>query len=269
MDVVSRSKQIRQYTLRCIASIGVGHIGGSLSIVDFLSVLYSKHFKFDAKKPQAEDRDRLVLSKAHAGPGLYATLCSFGFFDVSELETLNKFATRLPSHCDKNLTPGVDMTAGSLGQGASAAAGMAIAGKLKGDKNKVYVILGDGECQEGQVWEAAMFAAHKKLDNLIFVVDNNNMQIDGLTKDVCNINDIAAKFTAFNFNVISVDGHNHKQIDDALNTAKNHKNAPTALILNTIKGKGVAYAESAGFGCHNMPFTKEQMEKSLAEMEGK
>lgn len=268
MNAVERSRQIRKLTLKCIGSIGVGHIGGSLSIVDFLSVLYSKHLKFDAKNPKMENRDRLVMSKGHAGPGLYATLSSFGFFDEKELETLNKFGTKLPSHCDMNLTPGVDMTAGSLGQGTSAAVGMALGNKIKNNDNRVYVVVGDGECQEGQVWEAAMFAAHKRLDNLTFVIDDNKMQIDGTTDKVCNIGSIEAKFRAFNFNTISVDGHDHEQIDNALTKAASYKGAPTVIILNTVKGKGVSYSESAGVGCHNMPLTAQQLEKSLAELEG-
>ncbi|MEG2014818.1 MAG: transketolase, partial [Clostridia bacterium] len=181
MNTLERSNEIRQLTLRCMASIGQGHVGGSLSIADVLAVLYSKHMRIDPKNPKLEGRDRLVLSKGHAGPALYATLASFGYFPKSELDTLNKLGTKLPSHCNMVLTTGVDMTAGSLGQGMSAAVGMAIGSVIKKDDATIYCIVGDGELQEGQNWEAAMYAGNRHLGNLIDFVDNNKMQIDGMT----------------------------------------------------------------------------------------
>ena len=223
MDFKQRTREIRRLTLTCIASLGVGHVGGSLSIAEALSVLYSKHMSFDPKNPGMEGRDRLVLSKGHAGPALYATLASFGFFDKEELKTLNRLGTKLPSHCNMLLTPGVDMTAGSLGQGISCGVGLAIGSKLRNDGAKIYVIVGDGECQEGQVWEAAMLAAHKKLDNLVVLVDNNKMQIDGLTENVCGIEDVASKFDAFGFNTVRVNGNDEEEIDRALCEADNVK----------------------------------------------
>ena len=194
MDVVEFSKQIRRETLRCIHSQGSGHVGGCLSIVDVLAVLYDKYMDVDKANPRREIRDRLVLSKGHSGPALYATLALKGFFPMEWLDTLNVLGTRLPSHANINLTPGVDMTAGSLGQGMSCACGLALANKIKKQPGYVYVICGDGEMQEGQNYEAMMFAANKKLDNMIVFVDNNKMQIDGFTRDVMDIEDIEAKF---------------------------------------------------------------------------
>ena len=212
MNFEKFSKEIRRNTLRCLHSQGSGHVGGSLSIVDVLAVLYGKHMDVDPGNPHKEDRDKLVLSKGHAGPALYATLALKGFFPVEWLDTLNKLGTRLPSHVNINLTPGVDMTAGSLGQGLSCACGLALANKVKGINKHVYVITGDGELQEGQNWEGAMFAANKGL-NIIVLVDNNKLQIDGATRDVMNVEDIEAKFAAFGFATQRVDGHDHKALD--------------------------------------------------------
>jgi len=269
MNFVERSRQIRKLTLECIGSIGVGHVGGCLSIAEVLSVLYTKHMKGNPKKPKKEGRNRLVLSKGHAGPALYATLASFGYFPEQQLQTLNKLGTSLPSHVDMNLTPGVDMTAGSLGQGISAAVGMAVAGKIVNDGARIFCIIGDGESQEGQVWEAVMLAAHKKLDNFTLFVDNNKMQIDGPTAEILGMEDFAAKFKAFGFNAIRVDGHDCDAIDKAIRKAKNTKNGkPTAIILETVKGKGVKYIEALGAANHNIPMTEADLAKALAELEG-
>lgn len=267
MDFKQRTREIRRLTLTCIASLGVGHVGGSLSIAEALSVLYSKHMSFDPNNPDMEGRDRLVLSKGHAGPALYATLASFGFFDKEELKTLNRLGTKLPSHCNRILTPGVDMTAGSLGQGISCGVGLAIGSKLRKDGAKIYVIVGDGECQEGQVWEAAMLAAHKKLDNLVVMVDNNKMQIDGLTENVCGIEDIAAKFDAFGFNTVRVNGNDEEELDRALCEADNVKGRPTCIVMDTVKGEGVSIFRNMGFANHSCNVSKEQLETALAELE--
>lgn len=261
------AKQIRRETLRCMHSQGSGHVGGSLSIADLLAVLYTSHMKVDPRKPKMPDRDQLVLSKGHAGPALYATLALKGFFPMDWLDTLNKLGTRLPSHVNLNLTPGVDMTAGSLGQGLSCACGLALAQKAQGFDNYVYVITGDGELQEGQNWEGAMFAGAKKLDNLIVFVDSNKMQIDGLTQDVLNVEDIEAKFRAFGFVTTRVDGHDHAMLDLAINQAKQDGIvAPHCIVMDTIKGKGVSFYENLGAGNHSTTVTDEQYEKALEEL---
>ena len=266
MNFVDRSKQIRRLTLKCIASIGVGHVGGCLSLAEVLSVLYTKHMKINPNKPKMEGRDRLVISKGHAGPALYGTLAAFGYFPESELETLNKIGTKLPSHTDMNLTPGVDMTAGSLGQGISCAVGLAIAAKIKKDNARIFCIIGDGESQEGQVWEAIMLASQKKLDNFTLLVDNNKMQIDDMTSNIICVEDYEAKFRAFGFNVLRVDGHNCDKIDEAIEMAKKCKGKPTAVILDTVKGKGLKMAEEMGVGSHNFPFTSVELEIALKEL---
>lgn len=261
------AKQIRRETLRCMHSQGSGHVGGSLSIADLLAVLYTSHMKVDPRKPKMPDRDQLVLSKGHAGPALYATLALKGFFPMDWLNTLNKLGTRLPSHVNLNLTPGVDMTAGSLGQGLSCACGLALAQKAQGFDNYVYVITGDGELQEGQNWEGAMFAGAKKLNNIIVFVDSNKMQIDGLTQDVLSIEDIEEKFRAFGFVTTRVDGHDHAMLDLAINQAKNDSIvAPHCIVMDTIKGKGVSFYENLGVANHSTSVTDEQFEKALDEL---
>ncbi len=267
MDLKAKTREIRRLTLQCIASIGVGHVGGCLSIAEVMSVLYSKHMRVDPKNPQKAGRDRLVLSKGHAGPAWYATLASFGYFDKSELLTLNKIGTKLPSHCNMQLTAGVDMTAGSLGQGISCGVGLAVGSKLAKDGARIYVIVGDGESQEGQVWEAAMFAAHHKLDNFTVFVDNNKMQIDGLTKDVCNVESLAAKWAAFGFDVQEVNGHDEDAIDLAITNAKKVVGKPTCIILDTIKGHGVSIFEQMGFANHSCNVSQEQLQIALNELE--
>ena len=267
MDTVNFSKQIRRETLRCIHSQGSGHVGGSLSIADVLAVLYEKHMDVDPRDPKRANRDCLVLSKGHAGPAWYATLALKGFFPLEWLDTLNKLGTRLPSHANINLTPGVDMTAGSLGQGLSCACGLALGKKLCGDNHTVYVICGDGELQEGQNWEGAMFAAAKGLDNVIVFVDNNKLQIDGPTADVCAIEDIAAKFDAFGFTTVRIDGHDHKAIDKAITKAKKDRHGrPHCIVLDTVKGKGVSFYEAMGAGVHSTTCNDEQFTLAMEEL---
>ena len=266
MDTVQFSKQIRRELLRCLHSQGSGHVGGSLSIVDVLAVLYSKHMDVDPKNPKRPNRDCLVLSKGHAGPAWYATLALKGFFPLDWLDTLNKLGTRLPSHANLNLTPGVDMTAGSLGQGLSCACGLALAKRIDGDNHFVYVITGDGELQEGQNWEAAMFAASRKLDNMIVFVDCNKLQIDGTTEEVCDLGDIQRKFEAFGFISTRVNGHDHDALDKAISKAKQEKGAPHCIVMDTIKGKGVSFYEQMGAGVHSTTVTDEQYKLALEEL---
>ena len=236
--------------------------------MELLVVLYEKHMKVDPSNPKMEGRDRLVVSKGHSGPAVYATLCTEGFFDESWLLTLNQPGTNLPSHCDMNKTPGVDMTTGSLGQGFSCAMGIAKASKICKDGATIYTIIGDGESQEGQIWEAAMFAAQQKLDNVIAFTDYNKMQIDGTIDEICGLDPLDEKWRAFGWNVIVVeDGNDVEQIDDAINCAK-HSSKPSMIILNTIKGKGISFVEKAGVANHSMPISKEEMEAGLAELGG-
>ncbi len=260
------AKEIRKLTIECIASIGQGHIGGSFSIVDLLTVLYYKQMNVDPKNPKKEGRDRLVVSKGHSGPAVYATLAHKGYIEVEELKTLNRIGTNLPSHCDMNKTPGVDMTTGSLGQGISCAVGMAIASRLSKDNAMIYCIIGDGESQEGQVWEALMYASQQKLENLIIFLDNNGMQIDDYVKELNNLNNIEARYESFGLHVQSIDGHDLDAIDNAINVAKNTKEKTSIIVLNTIKGKGVSFVEEALVDCHSMAINQELLEKALKEL---
>ncbi|MDR0404855.1 MAG: transketolase [Oscillospiraceae bacterium] len=262
-----KCKEIRKLTLLTIGNLGVGHIGGCLSIVELLVVLYYRHMKINPKDPKMPGRDRLVLSKGHGGPALYSVLCQKGFFEKDWLLTLNKFETKLPSHCDMNLTPGVDMTTGSLGQGLSCAVGMAIASKIRKDGATIYSIIGDGESQEGQIWEAAMYAGAKRVDNLIAFTDYNKMQIDGKVDEICDISPISDKWKAFGWSVIEVeDGHNCREICEAIEHAKTLE-YPTMVILSTKKGKGISFAEKAKVNSHNMAITKEMLEQGFKELD--
>ena len=261
--LIEKCKEIRRYTLESIAHLGVGHIGGSLSIAELLTVLYYKQMRVDPKNPKLEGRDRLIVSKGHAGPGVYAALASKGYFDVDLLYTLNQFGTSLPSHCDMNKTPGIDMTTGSLGQGFSCSVGIAIASKIKKDNAYIYAITGDRESQEGQIWEAAMLAAHKRLNNLIAFTDFNKMQIDGNVEDINQAGDIVGKWTSFGWYTQRIDGHDMDAIDEAIENAKKATDKPSMIIMDTIKGKGAKFAEDAKSGSHNMLVTKEMIKDVL------
>ena len=239
------ANRVRIGILDGVYNAGCGHPGGSLSIAELLTYLYFKEMKVDPKKPKWEDRDRFVLSKGHTAPALYATLAERGFFPVEELKTLRRIDSRLQGHPDMKGIPGVDMSTGSLGLGISAACGMALAAKTAGKDYRVYTILGDGESEEGQVWEAAMFAAHYKLDNLVAVVDWNGLQIDGTVEEVMNPTPHNLKFSAFGWNVISIDAHDFDQIEAAFAAAREVKGKPTAIIAKSVKGKGVSYMENA------------------------
>lgn len=259
--------EIRKQTIKCIGNLGVGHIGGALSIVDVLAVLYSGAMNVDPKNPEKDDRDMLVVSKGHAGPAVYSTLALKGYFPMEMLDTLNKPGTSLPSHCDMNRTPGIDMTTGSLGQGASSAMGIACGNRLKGYDNYTYLIIGDGEAEEGQVWEAAIFAHAKKLSKVIAFIDYNKCQIDDYVENLCAMGDIAKKFESFGWYAQNVeDGNDVEQILAAIANAKAQDERPSAIILNTVKGKGYSRIEGS-LGSHNMPVTAEMVEEALAELD--
>ena len=255
----------RMGVLEGVYNAKAGHPGGSLSICDVLSVLYNTELRVDPKNPKAENRDRFVLSKGHAAPALYATLALKGFFPVEDLKTLRKSDSYLQGHPNMDKVPGVDMSTGSLGQGISTAVGMALGAKLDNADYRVYTILGDGELQEGQVWEAAMFAGNKGLDNLVAFIDNNNLQIDGTMDEVNAPNPIGEKFAAFNWNVLEIDGHDYDAIEKALADAKACKGKPTAVVMKTVKGKGVSYMENA-VGWHGSAPNTEQYEQAMAEL---
>lgn len=257
--------QIRIETIRSMESIGVGHIGGSMSIVEALAVLYGVVMKIDPKNPAWEERDWFVLSKGHAGPALYAALALKGYFPLEELLTLNKPHSNLPSHCDRNKTTGVDMSTGSLGQGMSTALGVAMGLLMDKKPNYVYLAMGDGECNEGQIWEGALFASTKKLHNVIAFVDWNKKQLDGYTKDICDIGDIRQKFEDFGWFAQSIDGHNVEEIYNAIERAKAQKEKPSLIALNTVKGKGCNFAQEA-FANHNMTVSAEQSKCAIDEL---
>lgn len=242
-----------------------GHPGGSLSICDLLAYLYNEEMDIDPKNPHMDSRDRFVLSKGHAAPALYATLALKGFFPVEDLKTLRKSDSYLQGHPNMNKIPGIDMSTGSLGQGISAAVGMALGAKFDKKDYRVYTVLGDGEIEEGEVWEAAMFAANQKLDNLVAVVDFNGLQIDGTIDEVNSAYPIADKFKAFKWNVIEIDGHDFDAIEEALNNAKATKGAPTCIVMKTIKGKGVSYMEDA-VGWHGKAPNTEEYEQAMTEL---
>lgn len=260
------SVRIRMETLRTIASIGVGHVGGALSIADVLAVLYGKQLRHDPQRPDWAERDWLVVSKGHAGPAVYAALALRGFFPMEQLQTLNRLGTCLPSHCDHRLTAGIDMTTGSLGQGASAAAGAALALRMDGKGSRVFLILGDGELDEGQVWEMALFAAHRGLSNLIAFVDNNHLQIDGTTDEVCALGDIADKFRAFGWFAQAVDGHDVEAIDRAVDAAKAQNSQPSVIVLDTVKGCGWSAAAGKA-GSHSRTVSGADLADALDEMQ--
>ena len=242
-----------------------GHPGGSLSAADMFTYLYNKELNVDPANPKCENRDRFVLSKGHTAPGLYAALAHRGFFPVEDLLTLRHIGSHLQGHPNMNMTPGVDMSTGSLGQGISAAAGMALAAKFQGKTNRVYTLLGDGEIQEGQVWEACMFAAHYKLDNFCIIVDNNGLQIDGNIADVMSPYPITDKLEAFGFHVMAIDGHDFEQMEKAFDEAKTVKGKPSAIVMKTTKGKGVSYMENNA-GWHGKAPNDAELEQAMNEL---
>ncbi len=261
-----KAKEIRKLTIDSIGYLGVGHMGGSLSVVEVLTLLYYKRMDIDPQNPRKRDRDQLVLSKGHAGPTLYSILADKGFFPIEWLHTLNKGGTNLPSHCDRNRTPGIDMTTGSLGQGLSASIGIALGNRLDKVESTIYCIIGDGESNEGQVWEAAMAACQFGLNEIIAFTDCNKMQIDGYVCDVMDIEDISAKWAAFGWFVQRVNGHNLDEIDQAIEHAQAEKSRPCMIVLDTIKGKGAFFAEGR-LDNHNMPVDYEIAKQAIAELD--
>ncbi len=266
LELMKMANEIRKGVITAVHSAKSGHPGGSLSAADIYTYLYFEELNIDPKDPKKADRDRFVLSKGHTAPGYYATLANRGFFPVEDLKTLRKVGSYLQGHPDMKHIPGVDMSSGSLGQGISAAVGMAISAKLSNDSYRVYTLVGDGEIQEGQVWEAAMLAGHRKLDNLVVIVDNNNLQIDGPINEVNSPYPIDKKFEAFNFHVINIDGHDFDAIDAAFKEAKATKGQPTAIIAKTVKGKGVSFMENQ-VSWHGSAPNDEQYEVAMADLE--
>ncbi|MFG6329864.1 MAG: transketolase [Lachnospiraceae bacterium] len=269
MDTLALKKtanEIRKGIVTAVHSAKSGHPGGSLSAADILTYLYFEEMNIDPENPKKADRDRFVLSKGHIAPGFYSTLANRGFFPVEDLKTLRHTGSYLQGHPDMKHIPGVDMSSGSLGQGISAAVGMALSAKLDNASYRVYALLGDGELQEGQIWEASMFAGARKLDNLVVIVDNNGLQIDGKIEDVCSPYPIADKFKAFNFNVIEIDAHDFEQIASAFNEAKETKGMPTAIIAKSTKGKGVSFMENQA-SWHGAAPNDEQYAQAMADLE--
>lgn len=268
IDLKLKAAQIRKGIIEAVYSAKSGHPGGSLSAADVFTFLYFEEMNIDPKNPQMPNRDRFVLSKGHTSPGLYSTLAHRGYFPVEDLKTFRKYGSYLQGHPCMNETPGVDMSSGSLGQGLSAATGMALAGKIGSKDYRVYALVGDGELQEGQIWEASMFAGAHKLDNLVVVVDNNGLQIDGKVEDVCSVYPIDEKFRAFNFNVICVDGNNFASLREAFNQAKATKGMPTAIIMKTFKGKDVSFMEDKA-EWHGKAPNAEQYAIAVSELDAK
>ena len=266
LELQKVANEVRKDIVTAVHAAKAGHPGGSLSAADVFTYLYFEEMNIDPKDPKKADRDRFVLSKGHTAPGYYSTLAHRGFFPVEDLTTLRKVGSYLQGHPDMKHIPGVDMSSGSLGQGISAAVGMAISAKLSDDDYRVYTLLGDGEIQEGQVWEASMLAGHRKLDNLVVIVDNNNLQIDGKITDVNSPYPIDKKFEAFNFHVINIDGNDFDQIEAAFKEARETKGMPTAIIAKTIKGKGVSFMEDQA-GWHGKAPNDEQYAQAMEELE--
>ena len=265
LELQKVANEVRKGIVTSVHAAKAGHPGGSLSAADIFTYLYFEEMNVDPKDPEKADRDRFVLSKGHTAPGLYSALALKGYFPVEDLETLRHLGSYLQGHPDMKHIPGVDMSSGSLGQGISAAVGMAIAGKMDNADYRVYTLLGDGEIQEGQVWEASMMAGFRKLDNLVVIVDNNNLQIDGAIDEVCSPYPIDKKFEAFNFHVINIDGNDFDQIDAAFKEAKATKGMPTAIIAHTVKGKGVSFMENQ-VGWHGTAPNDEQYAVAMEDL---
>ena len=266
LELEKMANEIRKDIVTAVHSAKSGHPGGSLSSADIFTYLYFEEMSVDPANPKWEDRDRFVLSKGHVAPGLYSTLAEKGYFPKEDLKTLRHTGSYLQGHPDMKHIPGIDMSSGSLGQGVSVAVGMAAAGKYDKKDYRVYTLTGDGEIQEGQIWEAAMWAGHRKLDNLVVIVDNNNLQIDGSVEDVCSPYPIDKKFEAFNFHVINIDGNDFDQIRAAFKEARETKGMPTAIIAKTVKGKGVSFMENAA-GWHGKAPNDEEYEIAMADLE--
>ena len=266
LELMKAANEVRKGVIKAVHSAKSGHPGGSLSASDIYTYLFFEELNVDPQEPKKADRDRFVLSKGHTAPGYYSALAHRGFFPVEDLITLRKVGSYLQGHPDMKNIPGVDMSSGSLGQGISTAVGMAISAKLSNEDYRVYTLLGDGEIQEGQVWEAAMLAGHRNLDNLVVIVDNNNLQIDGAISEVNSPYPIDKKFEAFNFHVINVDGHNFDELRAAFKEAKETKGMPTAIVAKTVKGKGVSFMEDKA-SWHGVAPNDEQFAIAMEELE--
>ena len=266
LELQKTANEVRKGIVTAVHGAKAGHPGGSLSAADIFTYLYFEEMNIDPKDPKKADRDRFVLSKGHTAPGLYSTLANRGYFPVEDLKTLRHLGSYLQGHPCMQETPGVDMSSGSLGQGISAAVGMALAGKMDNKNYRVYTLLGDGEIQEGQVWEASMFAGHRKLDNLVVIVDNNGLQIDGKIDDVCSPYPIDKKFEAFNFHVININGNDFDQLEAAFKEARATKGMPTAIICKTLKGKGVSFMEG-NVGWHGKAPNDEEYAVAMSDLE--
>ena len=266
IELQKKANEVRKGIVTSVHSAKAGHPGGSLSAADIFTYLYFEEMNVDPENPKMEDRDRFVLSKGHTAPGLYAVLANRGYFPVEDLKTLRKIGSYLQVHPDMKHIPGVDMSSGSLGQGISAAVGMALSAKMREKDYRVYTLLGDGEIQEGQVWEAAMFAGHRKLDNLVVIVDNNGLQIDGKIDDVCSPYPIDEKFAAFQFHVINVNAHDFDDLRKAFQEARETKGVPTAIIAHSTKGKGVSFMENQA-SWHGTAPNDEQYAVAMADLE--
>ena len=266
LELQKTAVEVRKGIVTAVHGAKAGHPGGSLSSADVFTYLYFEEMNIDPKNPKWEERDRFVLSKGHTAPGLYSVLANKEYFPIEDLKTLRKLGSYLQGHPCMQETPGVDMSSGSLGQGISVAVGMALAGKMDNKDYRVYTLLGDGEIQEGQVWEAAMFAGARKLDNLVVIVDNNGLQIDGKVEDVCSVYPIDKKFEAFNFKTINIDGHNFDEIRKALAEAKETKGMPTAIVMHTIKGKDVSFMENNA-GWHGKAPNDEEYATAMADLD--
>ena len=258
--LTAKARKLRDDAIEIIGHFGVGHIGGAMSVMDALTVIYYDKANVDPSNPKKQDRDRVIMSKGHAGPAMYAVLADLRYYPKEWMTTLNRNGTNLPSHCDMNKTPGIDMTAGSLGQGLSAAVGMAIAAKIDRNPATIYCFIGDGESQEGQIWEATMLAAAKKLDNLIVLLDYNKMQLDGPVASINGLEPVADKWKAFNFFVQQVNGHDIEAISDAIDAAKAQKGKPSMIVLDTIKGYGASFTQGVA-NCHSMSVPEEVWRK--------
>lgn len=265
-DLNKFATEIRITILKGLGVLGFGHVGGSMSMAELMAVLYGESMNVDINNPKWEDRDWYIQSKGHSGPALYATLALKGFFPYEEIFTINKPNSNLPSHCDMNKTKGVDMTTGSLGQGMSTAIGVALGNKLKEKSSYTYLLLGDGECDEGQVWEGALFASTKKLDNLIAFVDKNQKQLDGYTEEICELGDLRKKFEEFGWNALEIDGHDVNAIANAIEDSKKKNGKPNMIILNTEKGKGCTFTEGV-LNNHHVIFSKEECDEAISKLE--
>ena len=266
LELQKKAVSVRKGIVTAVHAAKAGHPGGSLSAADIFTYLYFKEMNIDPKNPKDPDRDRFVLSKGHTAPGLYSAMANRGYFPVEDLTTLRKLGSKLQGHPNMNDIDGIDMSSGSLGQGLSAADGMALAAKLDGKSYRVYCLCGDGEIQEGQIWEAAMFAGAKKLDNLCLIIDNNNLQIDGTIEEVCSPYPIDKKFEAFNFHVINIDGNDFDQIEKAFDEARTVKGKPTCIVAKTVKGKGVSFMEN-NVSWHGTAPNDEQYEVAMADLD--